>query len=73
LIWLNSVGSRCWKISVSGKETDMSSGEVAYLALIIAAFLFFVVGVGGLQYWLSREPGRQAEKSAGSAGARRAH
>lgn len=49
------------------------SGEVAYLALIIAAFLFFIVGVGGLQYWLSREPDRQAEKNAGPAGARRAH
>ena len=51
----------------------MSSGEVAYLALVIAAFLFFIVGVGGLQYWLSREPARQAEKSATAIGARRTH
>ena len=48
------------------------SGEVAYLALIIAAFLFFIVEVGGLQSSLSREPGGQAEMSAGPAGAHRA-
>jgi hypothetical protein len=53
-------------------EISMSSGEVAYLALIVAAFLFFMGGVGGLQYWLSRKPGRSASKIE-PAGARRAH
>ena len=50
----------------------MSPGEIAYLALFIAAFLIFILAVGGLQYWLSRTPSRATVKTLAT-GIRRAH
>ena len=44
----------------------MSSGEMVYFALFIAAFLLFVVAVGGLQWRLSQadEPIRKRDDAA---------
>jgi hypothetical protein len=53
-------------------EPIMSPGEIAYLALFIAAFLIFILAVGGLQYWLSRTPSRATVKTLAT-GIRRAH
>jgi hypothetical protein len=44
-------------------ETTMSPLETAFLVLVAAAFLTFIVAVGALQWWLSREPGERYRKA----------
>jgi hypothetical protein len=52
------------KMSDPKERTLTSTMEIAFLALVVAGFLFFIGAVGGLQWWLSRKPAERRDDAA---------